>query len=158
MIKKPTWIAGTLVGAAITVLALSGVKLSIAEMWPAYFLVLLYMLRGLTNPKDLKDIYCGGVVGILWSYCVVLFISMLTPIIGSFSALGIVCFFSIFLLIVLNDVQPMLFNNYAFIYYLVAALYPEQKSVQWILTLLVGGTAFALMVIGGLAVLLKQRR
>ena len=57
----------------------------------------------------------------------------------------------VFLLIALGDVAHLLFNNYAFAYFTVALIFPEQLTVSWLATLVLGGIFF----VGGFLIILQ---
>lgn len=155
MIKRPTVIAGLIVACSITVLVLITALLSVKDTWPGYFVVLLYMIAGYENPMELRRVYAGGIVGILWSYGVSCLVAFLAPALGALPATAILVFLSMFLIVVLGDLSSTAFNNFTMIYFLVSGIYPKQEPVVWILALLAIGSAFAVMVLMGLRIFNK---
>ena len=149
MIKRETLIMSGILAVSIAAVAVVAALMGGVPTWPGYFLVLLFFLGKCERLADLKDVGCGGAVGIVWSLGCSLAIGTLAPALGQLAALGIVLFASIFLLAALGDVCPLLFNNYAFVYYLIAALFAEQATLAWLASLVGFGAPFALMVFGG---------
>lgn len=155
MFKKETAIIGLILGISIPLVNLIGQLVGYTALWPGFFVVLLYFIGKCGKLSELKDIVLGGLVGILWSLWVSLLIGVLVPYIGFLAAFTLVVGFSCFLLVILGDFQPVLFNNYAFIYYLTAALFAEQKPLEWMVALLVAGALFAVLVFGGIKLFLN---
>lgn len=155
MIKKETIIAGIVVAASITTISVVASVIGVAATWPAFFVVLLFMIAGHTDVNKLKEIFCGGVVGVGASWVFSLLMATLIGSLGLFPGMIIGIFVTIFLLTVLGDPLPIAFNNNTVIYFLVASLFPEQQPITWIITLLVGGAIFAFLVMGGLKLFLK---
>lgn len=155
MIKKSTCIIGLILAVAIPFINFIGQLVGYTALWPGFFVVLLYFISKSEKISELKSIALGGLVGILWSYGVSLLIGFLTPYTGFLGAFILVVAVSVYLLVVLNDLQPVLFNNFAFIYYLTAALFAEQKPIEWMAALLIAGGLFAVMVFGGIKLFVK---
>lgn len=155
MIKKETIIAGIVVAASITAISVVASVIGVAATWPAVFVVLLFMIAGHTDINKLKEIFCGGVVGVGTSWVFSLLMATLIGSLGLFPGMIIGIFGTIFLLVILGDPLPIAFNNNTFIYFLVASLFPEQQPITWIITLLVGGAIFAFLVMGGLKLFIK---
>lgn len=156
MIKKETVITGFIVCVPIIIICYIMSLMNLSQTWPAFFVVLFYALGGY-QVKNLKSIFAGGVTGILMAFCVSLIVPLLAPMIGGLPAGLSVAFVALFLLLVLGDVLPVMFNMYAFAYYMVtAAMSPQQSPVLLIGTLLIGGAVFTATCIGLLALLLKS--
>ncbi len=158
MFKKQTCIIGLILAVAIPIINLIGQLIGYTVLWPGFFVVLLYFIGKCEKLSDLKDIVLGGLVGIFWAYWVSLLVGLLVPFIGFLTAFTLVVGVSVFLLVILGDWQPMFFNNYAFIYYLTAALFAEQKPVEWMATLLIAGGLFAVLVFGGIRLFLQPAK
>lgn len=154
MFKKSTSIIGLILAIAIPLINLIGQLVGYTALWPGFFVVLLYFIARSENISELKSIVLGGLVGILWSYGVSWFIGYLVPYTGFLVAFTLVVAISVYLLVILNDLQPVLFNNFAFIYYLTAALFKEQKPIEWMAALLIAGGLFAILVFGGIKLFL----
>ena len=155
MFNKATGIMGLILAFAIPFVNLLGELTGYRTLWPGFFIVLLYFIGKCEKLTDLKDIVIGGIVGILWSYGASLLIGLLVPFMGFLAAFTLGVAICVFVFVILGDVQPMLFNNYGFIYFLVAGLSPQQKPVEWIAVLLIGGILFAVLVFGGIKLFLK---
>ena len=128
MIKRETLIMSGILAVSIAAVAVVAALMGGVPTWPGYFLVLLFFLGKCERLADLKDVGCGGAVGIVWSLGCSLAIGTLAPALGQPAALGIVLFASIFLL---------------------AALFAEQATLAWLASLVGFGAPFALMVFGG---------
>jgi len=156
MIKKETFIAATIISVSIPTVNLIGQLVHFTDLWPGFFVVLLYFIGKNTKLSDIKEVAAGGLVGLFWAWWVDLGIAFLIPYTGFLVALSLMVGGSCFLLIILGDlISPVPFNNYAFIYFLTAALFPEQKTLAWAGSLVVTGTLFAFLVLGSMKLLLK---
>ena len=93
--------------------------------------------------EKLKDIFIGGAVGLLMARLLVIGVELLVPMgIGMRLAIFIMVFITVFLLIVLEDISHMIFNSYSFGYFTVALIPAEQATVEWLITLFLGGAFF----------------
>lgn len=156
MIKKETFITGFIVCVPIIIIVYVMSLFSLSQTWPAFFVVLFYALGGY-QLKNLKSIFAGGVTGILMAFCVSLVVPLLAPIIGGLPAGLLVAFVALYLLLILGDLVPVMFNMYAFAYYMVtAAMTPQQPPLVLVGTLIIGGAVFTATCIGLLVLLLKS--
>ena len=89
--------------------------------WPA-FAVMVFFFLGHANKKIIKEILFGGVFGIT---CCVLshnFNLLFGTITSDFTAKVIfVCIF-VFSIVLFKDVLPVIFNDYAFMFFLISSL------------------------------------
>ena len=149
--KKQTVIIGLIVATWLCV-TLFGIQLfGLHDGWPA-FLVLLFFFETGAKVEKLKNIFCGGAVGILLALGFFLGVEFLEPMMGLGTAIFAMVFLIVFLIIVLGDISHTLFNNYAFCYFTVSLIYSEQATLEWLLVLFLGGAFF----IGGVWFLMKQ--
>jgi hypothetical protein len=148
--KKETVIAGIIVGVwlVLTLIILS--QFGISQGWPA-FLTLLFFFESGTKTENLKNIFVGAAVGILLAAVMPSSASVLAPVLGMEPALLLVVFVIVFLIIALGDVAHMFFNNYAFAYFTVALIFPQQATLEWLAVLILGGIFFT----GGILAIIK---
>lgn len=148
--KKETVIAGLIVGVwlVLTLIILS--QFGISQGWPA-FLTLLFFFESGTKTENLKNIFVGAAVGLLLAAVMPSAASVLAPVLGMELALLLVVFVIVFLIIALGDVAHMFFNNYAFAYFTVALIFPQQATLEWLAVLILGGIFFT----GGILAIIK---
>jgi len=118
--------------------------------WPA-FMVMIFFFESHMNPNRAPHILLGGLFGILNLVLIGMFLKVAAPPLGILAAkLVYVCLF-VYLIVALGETVPVFFNNYAFMFFLVAALAakiqnPAPNPWMWMGIELVGG----LGVIGGI--------
>lgn len=145
--KKETIIAGIIVAIwlILTIIILS--LFGISQGWPA-FLTLLFFFESGAKTENLKNIFVGAAVGLLLGAAMPVTAKALAPALGLEPALLIVVFAIVFLIIALGDVAHMFFNNYAFVYFTIACIFPKQSTSEWLLVLLLGGAFFTGGILG----------
>ncbi|PKM94963.1 MAG: hypothetical protein CVU84_08545 [Firmicutes bacterium HGW-Firmicutes-1] len=155
MEKKLKFSRGTIIAAFIsgvwlclTLFILGLFKITIA--WPAFMPFVLFTLIG-WKTDQIKNIFCGGVVGILMGGLVLKGIYLVIGKTGVYNTLLIPIFIAIFLLVVLGETLPMLFNNYTFCFYTITFASPQQDTLQWLIVMLLGGAFY----FGGMLMLLR---
>ena len=120
--------------------------------WPA-FLVMIFFFENHMDPKKASHIIIGGLFGI---FCLVMtgaFIKAFAPMIGFMTArLTFICLV-VYAIVVFGEMLPQVFNNYAFMFFLVSGLAatvqtPAPNPFLWMGIEVVGGTATILGVIG----------
>jgi hypothetical protein len=148
--KKETVFAALIVAVWLCVTLIVLGQFGIKDGWPA-FIVLLFFFETGANPANLKNIFAGGAVGLLLAWglhpLAGALVPALGPELGVLLAVGII----VFLLIALGDISHMLFNNYAFMYFTIAMIYPVQATVTWLGVLFLGGAFF----VGGILLVIK---
>jgi hypothetical protein len=121
--------------------------------WPA-FMVMIFFFENHMNPKRAPHILLGGVFGILNLVLIGMFLKAAAPVLGVLPAkLVYICLF-VYMIVALGEVLPYLFNNYAFMFFLVSALAakvhdPTPNPWLWMGIQLVGG---ALVIVGILGI------
>lgn len=149
MVKKESLIAGIIVASSIILIVYLLSLFGVEQGWPAFFVVFFYMLGGDRNKKKMLKIFVGGATGILISYVVSQCIHLMAHTLGGIHATLIVIFITIFIIIIMGDLIQLVFNDYTFIYFMVASAMPQpQQPLILAATLMLGGAAFAVMVIG----------
>ena len=148
--KPITLIAAVIVAVWICVTIVLLGAFRVHQVWPAAF-VLLFMFEKGGDPRGLKNIIPGGIVGLLMAAALPHLVELLAPSLGLQPAILLMVGICVFLLIALGDVAHLLFNNYAFAYFTVALIFPEQLTVSWLATLVLGGIFF----VGGFLIILQ---
>lgn len=157
---KLPWGARTVFGILISVLVL--VALVIFERfeipgWPAFLVMILYFVVHQNNAA-IRDIVIGGAFGIFCYYLAELFIKATAPTMGILTPTLIFVGVFVFLIVLLTDILPYLFNSYAFMYFLISsvATASEHEPLMWLIWIgseVIGGLLLILGVIGSAKVL-----
>ncbi|WP_419662969.1 uncharacterized protein Dvar_34580 [Desulfosarcina variabilis str. Montpellier] len=148
-VSKTRLIFGIFLMVLIVIIDLALHHLHLAT-WPA-FMVMIFFFESHMNPNRAPHILIGGLFGILNLVLIGIFLKVAAPVLGILPAkLVYVCLF-VYLIVALGETVPVLFNNYAFMFFLVAALAakvqdPAPNPWMWMGIELVGG----LGVIGGI--------
>ena len=117
--------------------------------WPA-FMVMIFFFEVHMEPKRATHIVLGGLVGIVCYMLAVQFVDFISPIMGVTTAqLTYVCL-AVYVFVAFGESFPMIFNNYAFMFFLVSGLAgtvvgESPEPWLWVGAELVGG---ALAIIG----------
>ena len=149
-LSKEKVIAGLIVAFWLVVTLVILSKFGISQGWPA-FLTLLFFFESGAKTANLKNIFVGAAVGLLLGAAMPVVAGALAPALGLEPALLLVVFVIVFLIIALGDVAHMFFNNYAFCYFTVATIFPEQSTLEWLAVLILGGIFFT----GGILAIIK---
>lgn len=117
--------------------------------WPA-FLVMIFFFEAHMDKGRAPHLIVGGLVGILCYLFTVEFVSLAGPIMGMAVARLVFICVVVYAIVALGESLPMIFNNYAFMFFLVSGLAARAidqppQPLLWILVELVGG----LVVVGG---------
>lgn len=153
--KKETLIAAFVVALMVVItLVVLGI-FKIKSGWPA-FLTLLFFFESGAKTENLKNIFCGAVVGLLLAGALPYAVKTLVPSLGLEPAILLVVFIIVFLIVGLGDIAHMFFNNYAFVYFTVASIFPKQTTLEWSLVTLLGGLLFTGGSLGLLKLLIRH--
>jgi len=110
--------------------------------WPA-FMVMIFFFVVHEDTKQAPGILIGGLAGIVCVILLELFIDALKPFAGHETAKLIFIGLFVYSIVMLKDAIPYVFNSYAFMFFLVAALAkqtPNANPYIWMgVELLVGG-------------------
>jgi len=149
----------------VTIVILEG--LLHVKSWPAFVAMILFFVVH-QNRKEIPNIVIGSAFGILNFFLCMLFVSAVAPAFGGpeelaqlISVMIYVAVF-VFLIVVLAERLPWLFNAYAFMYFTVAfadlASFLENNIVwiYWLAVELIGGTLLILGVLGISVVVAKM--
>ena len=118
--------------------------------WPA-FMVMIFFFVAHEDTKQAPPILVGGLMGI---FCVVLlegFVEGLQPMLGHDAAKFLFIGLFVYSIVLFKDALPYLFNSYAFMFFLVAALAKPTAKVSpfvWMGIELVVGLIFILGILG----------
>lgn len=148
-------ILGIMIPLCLTIMALLGIDTdnTLRACWPGFFVVLLFLIGKEKTLRDCLNIVISGIVGIVWSYLgsllVPCFMEVLPPIGAVAVGVGIMIFGFAFLM----GLLPTFFNNYGFLYFMVASLFPVQETVIWSFSTVLTGALFMLLVFGSIRLL-----
>lgn len=119
--------------------------------WPAFACMVLFFFVHM-DPKQIPNVIIGSCFGILQYPGIMMFIKAFAPAIGVFPAQVIYILLFVFLIVLLKDHIPWLFNSNAFMFFIITAVAAKQpagiQTMQWIGVQLIGGGALVLGVYG----------
>lgn len=120
--------------------------------WPTWpvFMVMIFFFEAHRDSKRAPHLIVGGIVGVACYMLTVLFVELAGPIVGVPTARLIFICLVVYAIVALGEILPVIFNNYAFMFFLISGLAAQvgEKSPEpllWMALTLVGG----LVVIGG---------
>lgn len=97
--------------------------------WPA-FMVMIFFFENHMNIQKVPHILFGGLLGILSIVLIKAFVTIAAPALGvNFAKLIFILAF-IYAIVALGDSLPMLFNNYAFMFFLVSGVAAQISDVK----------------------------
>jgi hypothetical protein len=120
--------------------------------WPA-FMIMIFFFEAHMDVKKTSHIIVGGAVGILCLVLTGLFVDAFSSHIGFMtSRLTIICLL-VYAIVAFGEILPVIFNNYAFMFYLISGLAsaitdPAPNPWVWIGIDLVAGILVILGIIG----------
>ena len=118
--------------------------------WPA-FMVMIFFFEAHMDMKKAPNILVGGLFGIANLIIIKIFLEAAAPSLGLELAKLIYVIVFVYLIVALGEVVPVIFNNYAFMYFLVAAVAakgPAPDVFAWMGVELVGGAIFIAAILG----------
>lgn len=118
--------------------------------WPGFFVVLLFLIGKEKTLRDCMNIVVSGIVGIIWSYLGAQLIGACMGFFDPILAVALGVGAMVFLFALLMGPLPLFFNNYGFLFYLVAALFTVQEPVLWSCSTVIVGAVYMLLVFGGI--------
>jgi hypothetical protein len=114
--------------------------------WPA-FMVMIFFFVVHEDAKLTPNILIGGAAGIICAILIKKFIVVLEPLMGAEAAKLLFIGLFVYSIVLLKDAIPWIFNSFAFMFFLVAALAghaPNPDPYLWIgVELIVGGIFIA---------------
>ncbi len=118
--------------------------------WPA-FMVMIFFFVVHEDTRQAPNILIGGLAGILCAILIKDFMAMLEPAIGAEAAKLLFIGLFVYSIVLFKDAIPWVFNSYAFMFFLVAALggqAPQPQPYVWMGVELVAGTIFIAGIVG----------
>jgi hypothetical protein len=118
-------------------------KLKLAT-WPA-FMIMIFFFEAHMDTKKAANILLGGLFGIANLILIKMFLDAAAPSLGLDLAKLVYILVFVYLIVALGEVVPILFNNYCFMFFLVAGLAattPAPNVFQWMGVEIVGGGLF----------------
>lgn len=155
MFKRETLILSAILATCIPVIFFVGNLVGLTDLWPGYFTVLIFFIARCTDKKELLSVFAGGLTGLGTSWLMGQIVGVLAPGTGLLPAITIALAITVFAYAALRDVSETLFNDYGFMFFLTAGLFPEQKTLTWMLSLLVVGGIFSFMMFTAIRLFLK---
>jgi hypothetical protein len=146
---KHTMLFGLLLVAFIIVFEILLAFLNLPA-WPAFMVMIFFFIAHEDN-KQIAPILIGGLAGIV---CVILikpFIAYLGPLVGAEAAKLTFIGLFVYAIVLLKDAIPAVFNSYAFMFFLVAALAAKSANPNpyvWMAVEFVVGSVFIVGIIG----------
>jgi hypothetical protein len=123
--------------------------------WPA-FMVMIFFFETHMDIKKAPNILVGGLFGIANLIIVMIFLEAAGPALGMELAKLLYVIVFVYLIVALGEIIPVLFNNYTFMYFLVAALAyktPDQDIFSWMGVEVIGGALFIAGILGIIKIL-----
>jgi len=118
--------------------------------WPA-FMVMIFFFEAHMDIKKAANILVGGLFGIANLIIIKIFLEAAAPSLGLELAKLLYVLVFVYAIVALGEVVPVLFNNYTFMYFLVAAVAvkaPDPNIFSWMGVEVVGGGLFILGILG----------
>jgi hypothetical protein len=123
--------------------------------WPA-FMVMIFFFEAHMDMKKAPNILVGGLFGIANLIIIKIFLEATAPSLGLELAKLIYVLVFVYAIVALGEVVPVLFNNYTFMYFLVAAVAakaPNPNVFSWMGVEVVGGAIFIAAILGIMKIL-----
>ena len=123
--------------------------------WPA-FMVMIFFFEAHMDIKKAPNILVGGLFGIANIILIKMFLGATSASMGLELAMLVYIVVFVYLIVALGEVVPVIFNNYAFMYFLVAAVAakgPAPDVFAWMGVEVVGGAIFIAAILGIMKIL-----
>ena len=142
----------------IIVIALGEIIMGILDFpaWPA-FMVMIFFFEVHMDTKKAPAILAGGLFGIANIILIKMFLGVAAASMGEWALLVYVLVF-VYLIVALGEVVPIIFNNYAFMFFLVAGVAakgPEPNVFVWMGVELIGGAIFIAAIMGIMKIMMS---
>lgn len=120
--------------------------------WPP-FMVMIFFFETHMDIKKAPNILVGGLLGILCYVLIRIFVGALAPSIGILTAQLIFICVVVYAIVAFGEILPILFNNYAFMYFLISAVAgripePAPNPWLWMAVHAIGGAIFIACIVG----------
>ncbi|MGA2781278.1 MAG: hypothetical protein ABSF13_05080 [Smithella sp.] len=141
----------------IIVIALAEIIAGIFDFpaWPA-FMVMIFFFEAHMDMKKASHILAGGLFGIANIILIKMFLGVAAASMGMEWALLVYVLVFVYMIVALGEVVPIIFNNYAFMFFLVAgvaAKAPEPNVFVWMGVEVIGGAIFIAAILGIIKIL-----
>jgi len=118
--------------------------------WPA-FMVMIFFFEAHLDIKKAPHILVGGLFGIVNIILIKMFLGATAASMGLELAMLVYVIVFVYLIVALGEVVSIVFNNYAFMFFLVAAVAaktPAPNVFVWMGVEVVGGAIFIAAILG----------
>jgi len=118
--------------------------------WPA-FMVMIFFFEAHMDIKKAPHILVGGLFGIANIILIKMFLGATAASMGLELAMLVYVIVFVYLIVALGEIIPVIFNNYAFMFFLVAAVAaktPAPNAFVWMGVEVVGGALVIAAVLG----------
>lgn len=135
---------GIIVGFWIIVTFIILGAFGIHQGWPAFLALPLFFIAGGADKKQLINIFVGGAAGILICAAIAPVVGFLAKYAGLNVQLAILLTIFVFIVIIVGfgGIVPVVFNSFNLVYFTVAVIFPQQDTLRWLVTLVLGGAIF----------------
>ncbi len=123
--------------------------------WPAWpvFMVMIFFFEAHMDRAKAPHLLIGAVVGISCYVLTVQFVELAATSLGVATARLIFICTVVYAIVAFGEIIPMVFNNYAFMFYLVSGLAARvggetPQPLQWMLLAVIGGSLVIVGIIG----------
>jgi hypothetical protein len=120
------------------------------DTWPA-FMVMIFFFEAHMDIKKAPHILVGGLFGIANIILIKIFLGAAAASMGLELAMLVYVVVFVYLIVALGEVVPVIFNNYAFMYFLVAGVAakgPAPNVFVWMGVEVIGGAIFIAAILG----------
>jgi hypothetical protein len=136
----------------IIVIALGEITMGILDYpaWPA-FMVMIFFFEAHMDTKKAPTILAGGLFGIAQIILIKIFLGFAGASMGMDMAKLTYVLIFVYLIVALGEIVPIIFNNYAFMFFLVSGVAvkaPEPNVYVWMGVELIGGAIFIAAILG----------
>ncbi len=118
--------------------------------WPA-FMVMIFFFEAHMDIKKAPHILVGGLFGIINIILIKMYLDATAASMGLELAMLVYVIVFVYLIVALGEIIPVIFNNYAFMFFLVAAVAaktPAPNVLVWMGVEVVGGAIVIAAVLG----------
>ncbi|MFZ1980670.1 MAG: hypothetical protein WAU61_05130 [Smithella sp.] len=118
--------------------------------WPA-FMVMIFFFEAHMDVKKAPHILVGGLFGIINIILIKMYLDATAASMGLELAMLVYVIVFVYLIVALGEIIPVIFNNYAFMFFLVAAVAaktPAPNVLVWMGVEVVGGAIVIAAVLG----------
>ncbi len=153
--KKEQVIPSIFVFLWILVINLITPLITVVPAWPMFLVSIFFFVMG-EDLKNIKQIFGGGISGIILMYFLSIALLKLQPIWGKEITMFILLAFMLSLIIIGGNFLPIIFNNITFAFLTVGTINLDpvlihNSCIGWLMMLIIGGT----IILGGIFVIVS---